>query len=183
MKTQKKKKTNPNLLGPKNKTKIKLKNKIKKKLIDNFRKTTNSALKERIQIILLRAEGKTLLEIEEIVHKRKQAIVLWIKRYKECRLKGLKSRYQGGNRRLLTQEQLQEIELFLNKTSKTDLKKLTSKALRLHIKSKYQVEYRSNESINQIFYKCGFSFRKPEQCYREASEKEQQEWLEMAKKN
>lgn len=182
MKTQKKKKTNPNFLGPKIKTKIKLKNKIRKKLISVFRKTADLALKERIQMVLLRSEEKTLPEIAEIVHKKKSAVIFWIKRYKEYRLKGLKPRYQGGNRRLLTEEQLKEIKLFLNKTSKTDLKKLTSKALRLHIKTKYQVEYRSNESINQIFYKCGFSFRKPEQCYREASDKEQLEWLKMIKK-
>ncbi len=183
MKTQKKKKTNPNFLGPKNKTKIRLKNKIRKKLISVFKKTVDSKLKERIQMVLLRNEGKTLSEITEIVHKEKQAIVFWLKRYKEYRLKGLRPRHQGGNRSLLTKEQLREIEQFLNKTSKTDFKKLTNKELRLHLKTKYQVEYRSPESINQIFYKCGFSFRKPEQCYREASKKEQQKWLEMAKKN
>jgi len=182
MKTQKKK-TNPNFLGPKNKTKIKLKNKIRKKLISKFKKTADSKLKERIQMVLLRDEGKTLPEITEIIHIERQAIIFWLKRYKERRLKGLKPRYQGGNRSLLTKDQLQEIKQFLNKTSKTDLKKITVKELRLHLKTKYQVEYRSPESIHQIFYKCGFSFRKPEQCYREASEKEQREWLEIAKKN
>ncbi|MDP2750148.1 MAG: winged helix-turn-helix domain-containing protein [Nanoarchaeota archaeon] len=123
-----------------------------------------------------------MLEIAGITHREKQAIVFWLKRYKEYRLKGLNPRYQGGNRSLLTKEQIKEIKRFLNKTSKTSLKKLTGKELRLHLKTKYKVEYRSNESINQIFYKCGFSFRKPEKCYREASEKEREEWLEMIKK-
>lgn len=182
MKTQKKKRPNPNFLGSKTKTKIKLKKRVKNKLIVKFRKTADSKLKERIQMVLLRNEGKTLQEIAGIIHKNKQAIVFWLKRYKKHGLKGLNPRHQGGNRRLLTKEQLREIKSFLNKTSKTNLRKLTSKELRLHLKTKYKVEYRSPESVNQIFYKCGFSFRKPEKCYREASEKEQAEWLKMIKK-
>jgi len=181
MKTQKK--TNPNLKGPKIKTKIKLKNQNRKKLIAEFKKTTDLKLKERIQMVLLRDEEKTLLEIAETTQRGKQAVIRWLMQYRAKRLKGLKSIYQGGNRRKLTTEQLKEIERFLDEASKTDLRKLTSKELRLHLKTKYKVEYRSADSINQIFYKCGFSFRKPEQYYREASEQEKNQWLKEAKKN
>lgn len=183
MKSQKKKATNPNLKGPKTKTKIKLKSQIRKKLIIKFQKTADLKLKERIQMVLLRDEGKTLFEIVDTTHRGKQAVVRWLMQYKTKKVKGLKSVYQGGNRRKLTTEQLKEIKCFLNKASKKDLQKLTSKELRLHLKTKYKVEYRSADSINQIFYKCGFSFRKPEQYYREASKKEKKEWLKEAKKN
>ena len=183
MKTQKKKKTNPNLKGPKTKTKIKLKSQTRKKLIAKFKKTADIKLKERIQMVLLRDEGKTLSEIVQTTQRGKQAVVHWLMRYKTERIKGLKSIYQGGNRRKLTEKQLKEIKSFLDKASKTDLKKLTSKELRLHLKTKYKVRYRSADSINQIFYKCGFSFRKPEQRYREASEQEKKEWLKEVKKN
>ncbi len=186
MKSQKKagkKKTNPNLKGPKNKTIIKLKNRTKKKLIKVFTKTADARLKERVQAVLLRNEDKKMSEICQTVHRNEKTVIYWLKIYKSKGLKGLKSNYIGGNRRKLTAEQLKEIELFLNKTSKANIKKLTSKELRLHLKTKYGVEYRGAGSINQIFYKCGFSFRKPEQCYREASEQEKNKWLKEAKKN
>jgi len=183
MKSQKKKKTNSNLKGPKTKTVIRLKNKTKTKLIDTFKKTIDPKFKERIQAVLMRNEGKKMSEICQTVHKNEKTIIDWLKKYKEKGIKGIKSKYIGGNRRKLTEEQLKEIKHFLNKTSKSNFKKLTSKELRLYIKTKYNVEYRGAGSVNQIFYKCGFSFRKPEQCYREASEKEQRKWLAEAKKN
>jgi len=171
------------LKGPKDKTRIKLKNKTKKKLINVFKKTIDSRLKDRIQAVLLRSENKKMSEICRTVHRNEKTVIEWLKIYKDKRLKGLKSNYIGGNRRKLTAEQLKEIELFLNKTSKKNIIRLTGKELRLHLKSKYKVEYRSAGSINQIFYKCGFSFRKPEKCYREASEQEKIKWLKEAKKN
>jgi transposase len=183
MKSQKKKKSNPNLRGPKTKTTIKLKKKTKDELINVFKKTTDPNFKERIQAVLMRNEGKKMFEICQTVHKNEKTVIDWLKKYKDKGIKEIKSNYAGGNRRKLTTEQLKEIERFLNKTSKIDIKKLTSKELRLHLKTKYNVEYRGAGSINQIFYKCGFSFRKPEQHYREASEKEKQEWLKETKKN
>ena len=183
MKSQKKKKINPNLKGPKTKTKIKLKKKTKIRLINVFKKTIDPNFKERIQVVLIRNEGKKISEICQTVHKNEKTVIDWLKKYKSKGIKGIKSKYTGGNRRKLTAEQLKEIKSFLNKASKTDLKKLTSKELRLHLKTKYKVRYRSADSINQIFYKCGFSFRKPEQRYREASEQEKKEWLKEVKKN
>lgn len=165
------------------KTFIKLKPKQKEKLIGLYKdKQTPDYLRKRIHLVLLRDQRKTIQEISLIVQKGRKSVIDWLKRFKEQGLPGLISNYAPHNQKL-TLEQLKEIKKFLRKTAKEIPQKLTSFNLKLHLKSKYNIEYRSQTSFNQIFYKCGFAFRKPNKCYREASPNEIKQWVKRTKKN
>jgi transposase len=167
------------------KTKVSLKGKTKKKLQKIFNSSNSSPqFRTRIQMVLLRDKGKTLDEIATVVFKSRRTVITWLKTYKEKRIKGLKSNYQANNNKL-TKEQKKEIKNFLESKmkSKKEIKGFTSQELRLYIKKKYKVEYRSNTSINNIFYRCQFSFRKPEKYYSKSDPKETQQWKREVKKN
>lgn len=167
------------------KTKISLKSKTKKKLMKIFHSSDSSSqLRTRVQMVLLRDKKKTLDEISTATFKSRKTVVTHLKNYKERGIKGLYPSYQANNHKL-GKKQLAEIKKFLDSKmkKKKDLKGFTSQALRLHIKEKHKVEYRSNTSINNIFYRCGFSFRKGEKVYAKSDPTEVEKWKKYVKKN
>ena len=69
-----------------------------------FKKSLNHTLRQRCQVLLLKAAGRTSHDVGEVVGLCHVSVNSWVKRYKTAGIKGLETKPGRGRKPLLTLE-------------------------------------------------------------------------------
>lgn len=168
-------------------TKIHLTTQQKKRLIEIKRKCQSSIVSDRTHAVLLRNKNFTIAETAQSILRSDKFVKDAVKRYKRGEL--TKLNFDGHNRKL-AKKQTDEIVRIIQTINPKELRNFkfntqfwSTDILRLVIKDKYGIEYKSDNSYYNLFKQAGFSFKKPKtQDFRQAPEKIK-EWKGALKKN
>lgn len=138
--------------------------------------------KERELIIKLRKEGKTCVEVGEILDVSKSAVSYWTRRYNETG--SLEDKPRPGRPTPLTEEKLQRMKekitgAMLEQTGRAGL---SSKEILLFVKKETGKTY-TPRHIERLLHKMGFSLITPRVNHIKKDEKAQKKFREAFKKN
>jgi transposase len=138
--------------------------------------------KERELIIKLRNEGKTCVEVGEILNVSKSAVSYWTRRYNETG--SLDDKPRPGRPTPLTEEKLQHMKekitaAMLKQTGRAGL---SSKEILLFVKKETGKTY-TPRHIERLLHKMGFSLITPRVNHIKKDEKAQKKFRETFKKN
>lgn len=138
--------------------------------------------KERELIIKLRKEGKTCIEVGEILGVSKSAVSYWNRRYNETGC--LEDKPRPGRPTPLTEEKLKHMKEKITGAmlEQTDRAGLSSKEILLFIKKETGKTYTSRH-IERLLHKMGFSLITPRVNHIKKDEKAQKKFRETFKKN
>jgi len=138
--------------------------------------------KERELIIKLRKEGKTCIEVADILGISKSAVSFWTCRYNETGC--LEDKPRGGRPTLLTEEKLQEMKGKIKETvlEQEDRAGLSSKEILVFIKKETGRTY-TLRHVERLLHKMGFSLITPRVNHIRKDEKAQEKFREGFKKN
>ncbi len=93
------------------KTKVIELTKEKREALENgYRTGPTHSFRERCQMILLKSEKRTSLEIAGILGSCEMSVNNWLKRYAESGIEGLRTREGRGRKSILKAEDLEEVK-------------------------------------------------------------------------
>lgn len=131
-----------------------------------FKTTKNSREKLRFQALWLLTQRYSRAQAARIVAKSQRVIGNWVTAFNRYGLDGLKNKPSPKNHRLLTDKHKDQIKRFITAKTPTDLGYPGSfwgvNSLKLLVKDKLGVIYRSPESYRQLLIRSGFSYHQPE---------------------
>ena len=131
-----------------------------------FKTAKNPREKLRFQAVWLLTQGYTRAATANIVAKSKGSLGNWVAAFNRSGLDGLKNKPSPKNHRLLTDKHKDQIARLITTKVPTDLGIPGSfwsvPGLKLLVKDKLGVVYRSPESYRQLMIRCGFSYHQPE---------------------
>jgi transposase len=137
--------------------------------------------------------GYATAEIEEITGCSRPSLMEWCRAFRENGIAGLVDKRLGGNRALLQEEEVEEVQVLLH--TYTPLQLLGEEScqgsgqfwevhtLALLVKQRYGVVYKSRTSYYQLFARCDFTQQRPGQQYRSRQEAQVAEFEELLEKN
>jgi transposase len=147
----------------------------------------------RYQSVRLYGIGYAVVEIEEITGCSRPSLMEWCRSYRETGIAGLVDKRLGGNRALLRNEEVEEVQVLLHSYSPLQLlgaescqghgQFWTVRDLALVVKQRYSVVYKSPTSYYGLFAKCDFTQQRPGQLYRSRREEKVAEFEELLEKN
>lgn len=134
----------------------------------------------RYQALRLYGQGYPVEEIERITGICRSTLMGWCSKYRQGGIETLEDHRQGGNRALLTDEQLQDLkerlhtyrpdQLFGSLAASADGQFWTVIDLARAVETWYSVRYARRGSYIQLFKRCGFSYQRPDRVYKSRSE-------------
>jgi transposase len=134
----------------------------------------------RYQALRLYGQGYAIQEIARITGVCRSTLMDWCGKYRQGGIEALRDHRQGGNRALLSEEQLQNLkerlhtyypdQLFGSMAASAGGQFWTVTDLARAIERWYGVRYARQGSYVQIFHRCGFSYQRTEQVYKSRSE-------------
>jgi transposase len=134
----------------------------------------------RHQALRLYGKGYATQEIEEITGVCRSTLMDWCSKYRQGGIEALRDHRQGGNRALLSEEQLQDLkerlhiyrpdQLFGSTAASAGGQFWSVPDLVRAIERWYGVRYARQGSYVQIFHRCGFSYQRTEKVYKSRSE-------------
>jgi transposase len=138
--------------------------------------------KERELIVKLRKEGKTCIEVAEILGISKSKVSYWTCRYNETGC--LEDKPRKGRPTLLTEEKLQEMKVKIKETvlEQNDRAGLSSKEILVFIKKETGRTY-TIRHVERLLHKMGFSLITPRVNHIRKDEKAQEKFRKEFKKN
>jgi len=138
--------------------------------------------KERELIVKLRKEGKTCVEVAEILGICKSSVSFWTRRYNETRC--LEDKPRKGRPTPLTEEKLQEMKEKIKETVLEQNGKagLSSKEILVFIKKETGRTY-TVRHVERLLHKMGFSLVTPRVNHIRKDEKAQEKFRKGFKKN
>lgn len=138
--------------------------------------------KERELIIKLRKEGKTCIEVAEILGISKSAVSFWTCRYNETGC--LEDKPRGGRPTPLTEEKLQEMKEKIKETvlEQNDRAGLSSKEILVFIKKETGRTY-TIRHVERLLHKMGFSLITPRVNHIRKDKESQEKFRKGFKKN
>jgi len=138
--------------------------------------------KERELIVKLRKEGKTCVEVAEILGICKSSVSFWTRRYNETRC--LEDKPRKGRPTPLTEEKLQEMKEKIKETVLEQNGKagLSSKEILVFIKKETGRTY-TVRHVERLLHKMGFSLVTPRVNHIQKDEKAQEKFRKGFKKN
>ena len=149
-------------------------------LLSAFGDCSNGPTRTRYQAIRLYGQGYATDEIEAITGICRSTLMDWVHKYKRHGLEALKDHRLGGNRALLTGEQLQDLaqrlhsyrpdQLFGSTAASADGQFWTVPDLARAVERWYGVRYSCRGSYIRLLKHCGFSYQCPEKVYKSRSE-------------
>ena len=89
---------------------VKLSDEQRTELEKGYRKGKNHAFRERCQMILLKSENRTSVEVAEILDCCEMSVNNWQKRYEKEGIKGLETRPGRGRRPILSQQNPEHLQ-------------------------------------------------------------------------
>lgn len=147
------------------KTEIKLTDHQQEELLKVKKQNQSSTIRDRAHAVLLRAKGKKIKEIAEILFKGETFVKEAIKTYQEKGILGILDYGKGGNNKKLTKEQKEKLRKLLEKEPKEygfNQSFWSIDLLKVFVQRQFNVTYQSDQSYCDLFRYCGFSFQKPQ---------------------
>lgn len=131
---------------------------------------------KRLQAVRLYGMGEEVETIQKLVGCGPVSPAQWAIEYRRGGLKGLQSRWQGGNAKKLTDEQRQDLFTKLEQYSPAQIIApdvrvecstfWTVSDLQIVVEAWYGVTYRSPTSYRNLLHASGMSYQKVEKIYR-----------------
>ena len=143
-------------------------------LIQHFRKTQNTLIRERAQVLLAFHEGISVYQLSIVIRRNEKTVREWIKKFHQKRIASIFPRYRGDNAAKLTKEQKQQLcDVLSGKPSEYGIPKefWDVSTLKTYIKAEFGVEYESDESYRLLFKLHNYSFHLPDTFDRKRDEK------------
>jgi transposase len=149
-------------------------------LLRAFNGCKHGRTRTRYQAVRLYAQGYPTQEIETITGVCRSTLMDWCGKYHQGGLEALKDHRVGGNRALLSAQQLQDLKQRLQTYSPAQLFGSTAASasgafwtvqdLARAVDRWYGVRYARRGSYVQLFKRCGFSYQRPNKVYKSRSE-------------
>lgn len=131
-----------------------------------FKTAKDPREKLRFQALWLLTRGHSRAAAADIVAKSKGSLGNWVTAFNRYGLDGLKNKPSPKNHRFLTDKQTDQVKRLITAQTPLDLgypgNFWTTHTLKLLVKDKFGVTYRSPESCRQLLIRCGFSYHQPE---------------------
>lgn len=146
------------------KTSIILTDQERQELLKVKRGSKSSIVKDRAHVVLLKAKGKKVKDIADVVFRGQTFVKQGIKRYIEGGIEKVKEHQKGGNSRKLTEGQKEELKELLEKEPKKYGFKQNFWSIELleeFVEKRYKIRYKSKQSYYHLFKYCGYSFQRP----------------------
>lgn len=145
------------------KTSIILKDKERQELLRVKKQSKSSIVRDRAHAVLLRAKGKRVKDIADVVFRGNTFVKESIKRYVEGGIEKIKEHQKGGNSRKLTEGQKEELKKLLEKEPKEYGFRQNFWSIELleeFVESRYKIRFKSKQSYYELFKYCGYSFKR-----------------------
>jgi len=149
-------------------------------LLRAFGNCKNGPTRTRYQALRLYGQGYATKEIERITGIPRSTLMDWVRKYRQGGREALQDHRLGGNRALLTEEQLQDLEarlhtyrpgqLFGSTAASGDGQFWTVPDLARAVESWYGVRYARHGSYIRLLKRCGYSYQRPNKVYKSRSE-------------
>ncbi len=161
-----------------------------KELDSAFKKSKNTKERNRIQVIRLLAKGYSHSQVTEITELKPPTITELVGKYNKRGITALLLAKHPKNNTKLSTEQKEEIKELLSDDTKTpsslglgeDLRFWSTPLLKIWVRNKYNIEFKSERSYHRLFQYCGFSFHKPAKIDRKKDSNKRKEFVISAKK-
>jgi len=163
-------------------------------LLRAFGECKDGPTRTRYQALRLYGQGYTTEEIEEISGICRSTLMDWVRKYRQDSLEALEDHRLGGNRALLTDEQLQDLthrlhtyrpdQLWGSTAASADGQFWAVPDLARAVETWYGVRYAQRGSYIRLLKRCGFSYQRPDKVYKSRSEAKVRAFEEeLSKKN
>jgi transposase len=149
-------------------------------LLSAFLDCKDGPTRTRYQALRLYGEGYGTQKIEGITGVCRSTLMDWCGKYHRGGIEALRDHRQGGNRALLSEQQLQDLQerlhlycpgqLFGSTAASAGGQFWTVPDLARAIERWYGVRYARQSSYVQIFHRCRFSYQRTEKVYKSRSE-------------
>ena len=130
----------------------------------------------RLKAVRLYGTGMEMAQVLNIVSGSARSVLRWVARYQEQGIAGLQSQWSGMNAAKLSATQIAEIKTRLEAYTPEQLiaaelrinqgQFWTVSDLRIVVERWYGVIYKDNDSYQQLFHKCNFSYQRAERVYK-----------------
>jgi transposase len=158
-----------------------------------FKKCPEGAMRTRLQAVRLYGNGYTVAEIMELTGCSRRSLLRWSEQYRSDGIDGLIDQRQGGNRAMLNEAQLADVERKLRQYRPVDVLGSTNVAttnghywtvpdLKLALQQWYGIVYQSNSAYRKLFHRCGFSYQRPGKVFRSRSAQKVADFAEQLEK-
>jgi transposase len=149
----------------------------------------------RTRLLAVRLYGTNYAaqEVRKITGCSQTSLLRWCQKYRQQGVSGLEDHRQGGNRALLTPEQIQELRARLHtytpgallgpQAATLDGQFWTVEDLQQVVQQWYGVRYKSPTSYRQLLTLCGFSRQRPARVYKSRRESDDIAFEELLEKN
>ena len=163
-------------------------------LLRAFGDCKDGPTRTRYQALRLYGQGYATAEIQEITGVPRSSLMDWVRKYRQGGIDALQDHRLGGNRALLSDEQLQDVkerlhtycpsQLFGSTAASADGQFWTVMDLARAVERWYGIHYARHGSYIQLLKRCGFSYQRPYKVYKSRSEAKVQAFEEeLLKKN
>lgn len=158
-----------------------------KKLQEFLRKTKDPNERDRARAVIKLHQGRKRRDVADIFEVNIATVDVWQRQFRRHGIKGLQTKPQKGNNRIVTIKQKQEIKKTITKKEPSQVG-LTGRfwnvpLLKAYVKQKYGIVYRSPVSYTRLFAYCGFTYHKPNKVNRKQSPHMRKRFEETLKKN
>ena len=154
----------------------------------------DGAERTRLQAVRLYGTGRSVADIVDITQCSRRSLARWCQDYRRAGRESLTDQRSGGNRALLTAEQLTDISGKLQQYTPQALFGATHQSagdgtywsvadLRRAVERWTGVTYQQPASYHALFRQCGFSYQRTERYYRSRKEADVVAFQEQVEKN
>jgi len=143
-------------------------------------------LRKKAQALILKSKGYKRKEIQKIVDVKDSQLGYWIWQWHKHRQHSFDVKPKNQYRRYLTLTDRQEIIQMLRNKKPKDIglegEYWSTRLLKVYIQAKYQVSYKTDQSIRDLFKEAGLSIQKPITKDIHQSDSKRQEFIGLVKK-
>lgn len=131
---------------------------------------------KRLQGVRLYGSGQPMRAIQDVLNCGESSVREWVGRYQTGGVDGLRSQWRGGNANKLSAAQRADLSERLHQYRPDQVlpaglrisqgRYWTVSDLKVAVQQWYGVSYQDNDSYQQLFQRCGFSYQLAERVYR-----------------
>lgn len=163
-------------------------------LVDAYEKSPDGPTRTRLQAVRLYGSGYSMEAITEITGCPRRTLLRWCQQYRLEDTMGLTDKRLGGNRALLSDEQLDDVCQKLHRYRPIDVlgaadvatangQHWTIPDLKRALQRWQGVVYQSTSSYRELFMRCGFSYQRTARVFRSKSAIQVADFEEQLEKN
>lgn len=163
-------------------------------LKSTYKESADGETRTRLQAVRLYGSGYAIKEITEIADCTPRSVLRWCQKYRQQGIAGLADQRQGGNRAVLSKEQVEDVAAKLRQYRPIDVlgpaevatangQHWTIPDLKRALPKWHGVVYESNTSYRRLFHRCGFSYQRSAKVFRSRSAEQVAAFEEQLEKN